>query len=194
MSEQELKPCPFEKVVKDIGHQVYFDRELMQVTCSCGARGPIMDYTQEIAMVGWNARHEAPLDNGLTVEQKSLDVWEIFDILHDSVLPWQDRTYSEQGFKTMADAMFAAIPTESEKDVRIKICQKKIEELENQLSYYAELEASICPEDYGFDEVIKSLTAQIKEMREVLRRSSEYKTFNFRVEARNVLAKYPEAK
>jgi len=54
--EVNLLPCPFELVEKEIGHNVYFDRELMQVTCSCGARGPIMAYTSATAIQGWNTR------------------------------------------------------------------------------------------------------------------------------------------
>lgn len=68
---EELKPCPFENVVKDIGHNVYYQPEIEQVVCSCGATGPMMAGTQESAEKGWNTRPET---KPLTVEQLMKDI------------------------------------------------------------------------------------------------------------------------
>lgn len=56
------KPCPFEKVEKDIGHQVYISENHLQVLCSCGASGPIMA-NEEHAIIGWNKQTERGLVN-----------------------------------------------------------------------------------------------------------------------------------
>jgi len=57
---KELKPCPFEKVKKDAGHNLdfVFDEygNYERVACSCGARGPVMAYTKQSTIDGWNTR------------------------------------------------------------------------------------------------------------------------------------------
>jgi predicted NBD/HSP70 family sugar kinase len=73
--EEKLLPCPFELVEKDIGHQVYLDRELMQITCSCGARGPIMAYTSATAIRGWNNRTETRAEALRDAADRAVEWW-----------------------------------------------------------------------------------------------------------------------
>jgi hypothetical protein len=77
--EEDLLPCPFELVEKEIGHNVYLDRELMQVTCSCGARGPIMAYTSAMAIKGWNTRSNGVANNVINRQANSFRVITMFD-------------------------------------------------------------------------------------------------------------------
>ncbi len=55
----DLKPCPFFKVEKDIGHSPYTmkRRSFWNVKCTCGARGP-MSPSEDYAIKTWNTRPE----------------------------------------------------------------------------------------------------------------------------------------
>ncbi len=74
----ELKPCPFEGVIKDAKHTLYINDELYegfpQVRCSCGACGPLMAGTRESAIAGWDTRRHLidkaePVSGGVTAEE-----------------------------------------------------------------------------------------------------------------------------
>ena len=57
---KELKPCPFENVKKDYSHDIDFERDengiYIRVCCRCGARGPVMAFTKQSVIDGWNTR------------------------------------------------------------------------------------------------------------------------------------------
>ncbi|MCP4345778.1 MAG: hypothetical protein GY795_09655, partial [Desulfobacterales bacterium] len=54
----ELRECPFKNVKKDIGHNLDFECDengnYERVACSCGARGPVVAYTKQSIIDGWN--------------------------------------------------------------------------------------------------------------------------------------------
>jgi predicted NBD/HSP70 family sugar kinase len=99
--EEKLLPCPFELVEKDIGHQVYLDRELMQITCSCGARGPIMAHTSATAIRGWNNRTEARAEALRDAADRAEE--------YIKTTLWRDIEYDRENYDIEFDELRAAI-------------------------------------------------------------------------------------
>ena len=85
----ELKPCPFEKVEKELGHKPYtLDiGGLWYIQCTCGARGPISP-TEDYAINTWNTRQpNQEGQNMFSVRQKQEIADKVQQILRDTAHP-----------------------------------------------------------------------------------------------------------